>query len=62
MAKKVYILMTDDGKDKGTVAVFRKKPSDKKLAALELYEGLDSIEAVKDAFGEHLFWETAHLY
>lgn len=62
MAKRVYVLMADDGHDQYPIAVFRSKPSDKKLASLEVAEGLDTVDNVCDAFSEYLFWEKSTLF
>jgi hypothetical protein len=62
MAKRVYVLMVNDGHDKYPIAIFRSKPSDKKLASLEIAEGLDTVDSVRDAFSDYLFWEKSTLY
>lgn len=62
MAKQVHVLMSDDGYEKASLAVFRKKPTDKKLAELELYEGLETVQDVREAFEHELFWEKVYMY
>lgn len=59
---KVHVLMYNDGNDFYPLAVFKRKPSDKKLAELEISQGLETVEEVREAFLEFLSWDTVYCY
>lgn len=60
--KKVFVLLYHEGRESTVIAVFKKKPSDKALAKLELGSGLDTVEGVREAFDEYMSWDKADLY